>query len=65
MEGYYLQISTVIIVIKSRRIRWAGSCNTHGEIKKAYIIFVREPEGKDYLGDIGIDEKTILKCILK
>jgi hypothetical protein len=38
---------------------------THGEITKAFKVLVGEPEGKDYLEDVGVDERIKLKWILK
>jgi hypothetical protein len=37
---------SIIGMVKSRRMRWAG----HGEKRNAYKILVRKPEGKCPLG---------------
>jgi hypothetical protein len=37
-------------VIKSRRMRWAGHVAHMGEVKNAYKILSRKPEGKRLLG---------------
>jgi hypothetical protein len=42
--------SILIIVIKSRRIRWAGHEARMGERRNAYRILVGKPEGKRPLG---------------
>jgi len=34
----------IIRVIESRRVRWAGTCSTHGNIRHAYKILVAKPE---------------------
>jgi hypothetical protein len=36
-----------------------------GEIRDSFRVFVEEPEGKDHLGDIGLDGVILLKWILK
>jgi len=38
---------------------------THGRDKRCIQCFGGKPEGKYYLEDLGIDERTILKWILK
>jgi Lhr-like helicase len=40
----------VIRVIKSRRMRWTGRVARKGEIRNAYNMLVRKPEGKRALG---------------
>jgi hypothetical protein len=40
----------IIIVIKSRRMRWAGHVVCVGEKRGAYRVLVRNPEGKRPLG---------------
>jgi hypothetical protein len=35
-----------------------------GEIKNAFEIFVGKPEGKNHLGDLGVDVRITLKWIL-
>jgi hypothetical protein len=37
----------------------------HVEIRKAYRILVRKPEGNDHLRDLYIDGRIPLKCFLK
>jgi hypothetical protein len=42
--------SSVIIMIKSRRMRWAWHVARMGEKRNAYRILLRRPEGKRPLG---------------
>jgi hypothetical protein len=37
---------SIIRIIKSRRIRWAGIVARRGEERNAYILLVGKPEGK-------------------
>jgi hypothetical protein len=41
---------SIIRIIKSRRIRWAGHVARMGEKRNAYKLLVRKPEGKRPLG---------------
>jgi hypothetical protein len=41
---------SIIRIIKSRRIRWAGHVARMGEKRNAYRLFVGNPEGKGPLG---------------
>jgi hypothetical protein len=41
------------------------ACSTHVEIINSYKILVEKPEGKDYLVDLSVDGKIILKRILR
>jgi hypothetical protein len=38
----------IIIMIKSRRVRWTGYVARRGEKRNAYRIFVGKPEGKNH-----------------
>jgi hypothetical protein len=42
----------IIMVIKSRRTRWAGHIVHMGDVRNAYKILVGKPEGKRPLGRI-------------
>lgn len=42
-----------------------GAHSTHEEIRNAYNILVEIFKGRDYLGDLGIDIREILKWILE
>jgi hypothetical protein len=50
-EFHYLYSSPSIIrIIKSRRMRWAGHLARMGEERNAYRLLVGKPEGKRPLG---------------
>jgi hypothetical protein len=42
--------SSVIRIIKSRRMRWVGHVERMGEKRKVYRLLVEKPEGKRPLG---------------
>jgi hypothetical protein len=42
--------TSLIRMIKSRRMRWAGHVARMGEKRNAYRILVRKPEGKRPMG---------------
>jgi hypothetical protein len=42
--------SSVVRMIKSRRMRWAGHMARVGEGRGVYWVLVRKPEGKKPLG---------------
>jgi hypothetical protein len=56
---------SIIRVIKSRRMRWAGHAARMGERRDAYRILVGKPEGKNHLENQDVDGWTILKWILE
>jgi hypothetical protein len=43
-------LPSIIRIIKSQRMRWAGHVARMGEKRKAYRLFVGKPEGKRPLG---------------
>jgi hypothetical protein len=45
-------------------MRFAGHAARRGETKNLYGILAGEPEGKNYLGDSGTDERIILRLVL-
>jgi hypothetical protein len=49
LRGLYSSPS-IVRVIKARRMRWAGHVVRMGEVKGAYNILVRRPEGRRPLG---------------
>ena len=55
----------IVRVIKSRRMRRAGHVARMGERRGVYRVLVGKPEGKNHLGDPGIDGKIILRWILR
>jgi len=48
-------------MIKSRKMRWVGHVARMGERKGIYRVLVEKPEGKNHLGDPGIDGRIILR----
>ena len=46
---------SIVRVIKSRRMRWAGHVARMGEEKGAYRVLVGKPEGRNHWGDLGVD----------
>ena len=52
-------------MIQSRRTRWAGHVACVVERRSANRTWVGKPEGKNHLGDPGVDEKIILKWIFR
>jgi hypothetical protein len=54
----------IIVVIKSRKIRWAGHVERMGEMRSACKILFGKPEGKYRSGDLGVDGKIIVEWIL-
>jgi hypothetical protein len=49
LHGLYSS-SSIVRVIKTRRMRWAGHVARMGEVRGAYNIFVGRPEGRRPLG---------------
>jgi hypothetical protein len=46
-------------------VRWVGHVTCMEEKRKAYRVLVWKLEVRDHLEDLGIDERIILKCILR
>jgi len=55
--------SNIVLVIKSRRMRWAGHVARMGEERGTYRVLVGKPEGRDHWRDLGVDEWIILGWI--
>jgi hypothetical protein len=43
-------LSSIIRIIKSRRMRWTGYVAQMGEKRNTYMLLVGKPEGKRQLG---------------
>jgi hypothetical protein len=56
---------TIVRVIKSRRMRWAGHVAWMGERRDVYRIMVGKLRGKRQQGTPGINERIILRWIFK
>jgi hypothetical protein len=54
----YLEMCRVIV---SRRMRWSGHVARIEEMRNAYIILVKNFNGRDYLGDEDFDKRAVLK----
>lgn len=46
-------------------MRWAGHVACIVKNKNVYRVLVGKPEYKDNLPDLSVDERTVLKLILK
>jgi hypothetical protein len=51
----------IVLVIKLRRMKWACMRESRG----VYWVLVGKPEGRDHLGDPGIDGRIILIWIFR
>jgi hypothetical protein len=57
--------SSIIRMIKSRRMRWAGHVARIGAKRNAYRILVRKPDGKRPLGKPRRRWRIVIKWILQ
>ena len=51
--------TTIIVRIKSRRLRWAGHVARMEEGRSAFKILTGKPTGKRPLGGLGVDGRTL------
>ena len=42
-----------------------GACSKYGDRRGIYKVLVGKPEGKNHLGDPGVDGKIILRWIFR
>jgi hypothetical protein len=56
---------SIVSVIKSRRMRWAGHVANMRERRGVNRVWWGNLSERDHLGDRGVDEATVLICILK
>ena len=62
LNGLYSS-SNVVRFIKSRRLRWAGHVACMGKGRGVYRVLVGKPEGRNHLGDLGVDGRILLRWI--
>ena len=55
----------IVRVIKSRRMRWAEHVARMEEGRVVHKVLVGKPEGKNHLGDPGVDGRIILRWIFR
>jgi len=53
-----------IRVIKSRRMRWAGSVARMGETRMLKIFWFEDLKGRNHSEDLDVDGKIILEWVL-
>jgi len=58
-------LSTIVRVIKWRRLGWAGHVACTGETTGLYRVLVGKPEGQKLLGRSRHRWKMILRCIFR
>jgi len=46
-------------------MRWARNVERLGKTRGVYMVLVGKPEGRNHLGDPGIDGRIILKSIFR
>jgi hypothetical protein len=69
LNGLY-SLPNIVLVIKSRRLRWAGHVARMGEGRGVHRVLVRKPEGKRPLGrprrrwedNVRIDLQEVGSC---
>ena len=52
------------MVVKSRRLKWAGHVASMEEGRSAFKMLTGKPTGKRPSGSLGVDGGTILESIL-
>jgi len=63
LRNSYALPNIIITVIKSRRMKWAGSVICLGE--KCILFWSENLNGRDHSENLGIDSKIILERILQ
>jgi hypothetical protein len=64
LNGLY-SVPSIVRVIKSRRMRWAGHVARMGEGRGVYRVLVGKPEGKRPWGEPGVDGRIMLGWIFQ
>ena len=54
------RLLNIVRMIKSRRLRCAGHIDRMEEGRSSFKILTVKPTGKRTLGNLGLDERTIL-----
>ena len=54
-----------MLVVKSRRIRWAGHVTRMGEGRGVHRVLVGKPEGKRSLGRPRLNGRIVLRWIFR
>ena len=54
------RLPNIVRMIKSRRLRCAGHIDRMEEGRSSFKILTVKPTGKRTLGNLGLDERTIL-----
>jgi hypothetical protein len=54
-----------IRVIESRRMRWTRHATRRGERRGIYRVLVGKPEGRNQLGELGVDGTIILRRMFR
>jgi hypothetical protein len=62
---YFSPNRPIIMLIKSRRMRWTGLVECMRQIRNGYTILIAKLPGSSALGNPGIDGRTILERILE
>jgi hypothetical protein len=60
-----MYIFIIVRVIKLRRMRWARHLDRIWEKRGTYNVLVGKSEGRDHLGDPGIDGRITLRWIFR
>ena len=58
-------LPNIVLVVKSRRMRWAGHVACMGEGRGVHRVLVGKPEGKRPLGRPDVDGRVILRWIFR
>ena len=58
-------LPNIVRVVKSRRMRWAGNVARMGREEAYTGLWWGNLRERDHLGDPGVDERIILRCIFR